>query len=245
MFLNDLWKRNHSIAISSKVFSNQNPCAKRFMETGFAWINLHVSKPSWETGCTGLIFLCLGSFHLLDFWQQVLKFSFYPSVVLFVTFNPFMKSVSVNSDISALSCLTPAHLAQLAQVWVNHQLAISVHIAAHAKHFDAKCVCTKQWKQTSTLRAINHGTTWATIGDPESYWICIRSEDAWFTLYNLSFVIGEIFSHRQAGGSYNLRGVLMPEVVWHLKFLCLLLQMHQIKMHSGSHLMFGWPAEYS
>lgn len=33
-----------------------------------------------ETGRVIFLRLSIGSFHLLDFWQQVLKFSFYPSV---------------------------------------------------------------------------------------------------------------------------------------------------------------------
>lgn len=56
------------------------PCAKRSVETGFTWIHLYVSKPSGETSRVIFLRLSTGSFHLLDFWHQVLKFSFYPSV---------------------------------------------------------------------------------------------------------------------------------------------------------------------
>lgn len=68
---------------SSKAFSNQSQWAKRFMETGFTWIHLHVSKPNGGAGSTGVIFLCFSSFHSLDFWQKVLKISLYPFDVFF------------------------------------------------------------------------------------------------------------------------------------------------------------------
>lgn len=80
MALDDLWKVHRSKATSLKAFSNQSQCAKRSVETGFTWIHLYVSKPSGETGRVIFLRLSTGSFHLLDFWQQVLKFSFYPSV---------------------------------------------------------------------------------------------------------------------------------------------------------------------